>query len=157
MKSEMALRLLKRQDNSTIPSAIGLINAADERGRNGIHPEAHDAARSDNPLYGGDAIGASLVTAIGVDLVLSKEDGIGKLDEHIKALMPVPIDDSGRQNRDANLEPPPDKPVQYRDLRFNFNVVRRRLRPGEPRQLVVNVPPLVRKPLVRKKPLRRQK
>jgi DNA-binding NarL/FixJ family response regulator len=59
----------------------------------------------------GDAIGASLVTAIGVDLVLSKEDGIGKLDEHIKALMPVPIDDSGRQNRDANLEPPPDKPV----------------------------------------------
>ncbi len=58
-----------------------------------------------------DTIGASLVSAIGVDLVLSKDDGIGKLDEHIKALMPVALDDSGRQNPDANLKPSQDKPV----------------------------------------------
>jgi DNA-binding NarL/FixJ family response regulator len=58
----------------------------------------------------GDTIGASLVTAIGVDLVLSKEDGIGKLDEHIKALMPVALDDSSHQKH-ANPKPPHDKPV----------------------------------------------
>jgi hypothetical protein len=58
----------------------------------------------------GDTIGASLVTAIGVDLVLSKEDGIGKLDEHIKALMPVALDDSSNQKH-ANPKPPHDKPV----------------------------------------------
>ena len=58
-----------------------------------------------------DAIGASLVTAIGADLVLSKEDGIGELDEHIKTLRPVALEDSTGRKPDANLRPPHDKPV----------------------------------------------
>lgn len=40
-----------------------------------------------------DAIPRSLAAAIGVDLALSKSDGIGKLGEHLKNLLPAKVVD----------------------------------------------------------------